>query len=95
MGVGVGRTYRSITAQRAAEEDGMSTSTVSTGSDSGFELRFGHLFLEGRALAFPCDARGEVRLDALSERARANYLYARALVGREFAQPAVCLSDLH
>jgi len=30
-----------------------------------------------------------VELDALSERARSNYLYARAVVGREFATPAV------
>ena len=54
-----------------------------------FFLRFGSLFDEGRALTFPCDAQGRVQLDALSERARANYLYARAVVGREFATPAV------
>jgi hypothetical protein len=56
---------------------------------AGFFLRFGSLFDEGRALTFPCDAHGKVQLDALSERARANYLYARAVVGREFATPAV------
>ena len=59
---------------------------------SGFgrwELRFESLFKQGRALAFPCDERGRVELDALSERARHNYLYARAVVGREFATPAV------
>lgn len=56
---------------------------------AGFFLRFGSLFDEGRALTFPCDAFGKVQLDALSERARANYLYARAVVGREFATPAV------
>jgi len=55
----------------------------------GFELRFNSLFDPGRALAFPCDARGAVDLDALSERARANYLYARAVLGREFEFPAV------
>jgi hypothetical protein len=52
-------------------------------------LRFRSLFHEGRALAFPCDSRGRVELDALSERARDNYLYARAVVGREFAPPVV------
>jgi hypothetical protein len=36
-----------------------------------------------------------VLLDSLSERARHNYLYARAVVGREFSAPAVQLSDLH
>jgi len=54
-----------------------------------FELRFQSLFNEGRALAFPCDAAGHVDMDALSERARDNYLYARTVVGREFATPAV------
>ena len=48
-----------------------------------YELRFRSLFNEGRALAFPCDARGSVELDALSEQARNNYLYARAVVGVE------------
>jgi len=56
-----------------------------------FELRFESLFQQGRALAFPCDERGRVPLDDLSERARRNYLYARAVVGREFATPAVVL----
>lgn len=55
----------------------------------GFELRFESLFNPGRALAFPCDERGRVELDALSEPARRNYFYARAVVGREFATPAV------
>jgi hypothetical protein len=75
----------------------MSTSTPkpAQAADTAYELRFGHLFHEGRALAFPCDASGEVRLDALSERARVNYLAARALVGREYAMPAVCRAGLH
>jgi hypothetical protein len=54
-----------------------------------FELRFESLFHSGRALSFPCDARGQVELDALSERARRNYFYARTVVGREFATPTV------
>ena len=54
-----------------------------------YELRFESLFHTGRALAFPCDAQGGVRLDALSERARQNYLFARAVVGREYATPVV------
>ena len=54
-----------------------------------FELRFESLFNPGRGLAFPCDERGQVELDSLTERARSNYLYARAVVGREFATPAV------
>ncbi|MDG0853603.1 hypothetical protein [Roseateles puraquae] len=57
-----------------------------------YELRFESLFHAGRALAFPCDAHGGVRLDALSERARQNYLFARAVVGRDYASPVVLRS---
>jgi hypothetical protein len=56
---------------------------------SSYELRFQSLFHDGRALSFPCDAQGHVDMDALSDRARHNYLYARTVVGREFATPAV------
>jgi hypothetical protein len=56
-------------------------------------LRFVSLFQPGRALRFPCDAAGRVDLDALGERARANYLYARAVVGREYAHPEVVDAD--
>jgi hypothetical protein len=54
-----------------------------------FELRFRSLFHDGRALAFDCDAQGRIDLDRLSERARERYFYARALVGRDFAQPEI------
>lgn len=60
-----------------------------------YELRFESLFDPGRGLTFPCDARGSVALDNLSEKARNNYIYARAVVGREFATPCVCRRDLH
>ena len=58
-------------------------------SQGQYVLRFQSLFNEGRAYAFPCDASGNVDMDALSERARDNYLYARAVIGREVAVPAV------
>lgn len=54
-----------------------------------FEVRFDSLYLPGHALAFPCDAAGRVDLDTLSERARTNYLFARAMVGRENSLPHV------
>jgi len=57
---------------------------------ASFEVRFMSLFRQGRGLAFPCDAQGHVDLDALSERARNNYLFARAMVGRDNAPPRVC-----
>ncbi len=57
--------------------------------DPSYEIRFNSLH-RGRGLCFPCDERGQVELDALSDRARENYLYARAVVGVEFAYPQVC-----
>jgi hypothetical protein len=61
-------------------------------SSPRFQLRFDSLFQSGRGYAFPCDARGLVDLDGLSERARNNYLFARAMVGRDLATPAVEIS---
>jgi hypothetical protein len=60
-----------------------------------FELRFQSLFDSGRGYAFPCDIKGLVDLDRLSDRARNNYLFARAVVGRELAVPAVRPARLH
>jgi hypothetical protein len=52
-------------------------------------LRFRSLFNNRRGLAFPCDERGRVDLDALSDRTRNNYLFARAVIGREFFWPEI------
>lgn len=54
-----------------------------------FELRFQSLYQLGRALVFPCDCDGHVDLDHCSERARNNYLFARAMMGREYGWPRV------
>jgi len=59
------------------------------------ELRFCSLFSEGRGFAFPCDARGQVDLDALSPRALTNYLFARSMIGREVALPVVLPCTMH
>ena len=64
-------------------------------STAQFELRFQSLFDSGRGFAFPCDPSGRVDLDRMSERVRNNYLYARAMVGRELSVPAVKCSALH
>lgn len=40
-------------------------------------------------LHFPCDGQGHVDLDGLSPEAVENYLFARAMVGRDYALPAV------
>ena len=58
-------------------------------AESSFQLRFCSLFNPGRALSFPCDQAGHVDLDALSDASRRNYLYARAMLGREYAFPLV------
>ena len=73
----------------------MNTQPMPLTTTVGYELRFRSLFNEGRALTFPCDSLGHVELDALSDRARENYFYARAVVGREYSTPAVLPSDLH
>jgi|KBSMisStandDraft_5_1062788.scaffolds.fasta_scaffold84642_4 hypothetical protein len=65
------------------------------GLNSSHVLKFQSLSNAGKALVFPCDAQGRVALDALSDRARENYLYARAVVGREFAYPRVLLDTPH
>lgn len=61
-------------------------------SQNQFELRFQSLFDSGRGYVFPCGPDGQVDLDSLSERMRHNYLYARAMVGRELSVPSVACS---
>jgi hypothetical protein len=73
----------------------MDTSSTHSRAHAPCELRFRSLFNPGRGYSFPCDAAGHVDLDALSDRERNSYFYARTAVGREFAMPAVQLSDLH
>ncbi len=54
-----------------------------------FELRFQSLFNAGRALAFPCNAQGQVDLKTLSERGARNYSDALVAIGREYSVPVV------
>jgi hypothetical protein len=61
--------------------------------DAGsFELRYRSLSPYRCGYAFPCDAQGQVDLDRLSDRARDNYLYARAMVGFDLLQPQVVVA---
>ncbi len=62
---------------------------MNANASHAFQLRFQSLFNSGRGFAFPCDPQGRVDLDGMSERARNNYFYARAMVGRELAVPQV------
>lgn len=67
----------------------MNTFETAAGSVSGFQLCFRSMYHAGYGYVFPCDAHGQVNLDALSEKALNNYLFARGVVGREFFTPAV------
>jgi hypothetical protein len=60
-----------------------------------YQLCFRSLFHSGRGFAFPCDPSGQVDMDQMSENARNNYLYARAMVGRELSAPAIETALLH
>lgn len=66
------------------------------GAASCFLLHFQSFFHAGREFAFPCDEHGQVNLDEMSAPIRNNYLYARAMLGREFAWPNVrCVDSDH
>jgi hypothetical protein len=67
----------------------MSAIEVPRTEASRFELRYRSLSPLRCGYAFPCDADGRVDLDRLSERARGNYLYARAAVGFDLERPKV------
>jgi len=67
----------------------MGTTRLLDGRYDTHLLRFRSLFNEGRGLVFPCDGEGRVDMNALTDQALGNYLYARAVIGREFATPRV------
>ncbi|HSV45492.1 MAG TPA: hypothetical protein VLJ58_06845 [Ramlibacter sp.] len=60
-----------------------------------YQLCFRSLFDSGRGYAFPCAPDGAVDIDCMSEMVRNNYFFARAMVGRELAVPAVERASLH
>jgi hypothetical protein len=64
-------------------------SRVTTENGERFQIRYESLFRPGTGMSFPCDRGGRVDIDTLSPRSRCNYLFARAMVGREFNHPAI------
>lgn len=54
-----------------------------------YEIYYRPLADTQSTLRFPCDVQGHVDLDELSPQAVENYLFARAMVGRDYAMPAV------
>lgn len=73
----------------------MNSVAINPNRHANFELCFRSLFDAGRGLAFPCDGQGHVDIDQLPERARCNYLYARTLIGRDFATPQLRVTATH
>jgi len=53
------------------------------------ELRFRSLFDPGRWYAFPCDVQGRIRIDVLSEAARASLASVESRVGSELSSPEI------
>ncbi|MEJ8822174.1 hypothetical protein WKW80_08985 [Variovorax humicola] len=62
---------------------------------AAFEIRFESLVHGGVAMTFPCDSEGQVDLDAMSERTRNDYFFARGMIGRQYAMPQVVRRELH
>lgn len=52
-------------------------------------LHFEPLTVGDAGLDVPCDPHGRVGLDALGEKLRNDYFFARTLIGRLFAAPTV------
>lgn len=57
--------------------------------ESEFKVHFRSLLQRGFDLIIPCDRDGHVDLDAMSDSVKTSYLFARAMVGRQYASPAV------
>ncbi len=52
-------------------------------------LHFEPLTYQGAGLDIPCDGQGRVGLDALGDKLRNDYFFARALIGCLFARPTI------
>lgn len=64
-------------------------SSLSGRSAPRFELRFEPFSAWKCTLAFPCDEKGAIDLDVLTDEMRLSYLAARALMGHTYAAPVV------
>lgn len=73
----------------------MTCALSSPAAHAAYELYFPSLSMSCHALSFPCDESGNVQLDTLSERARNNYLFARALMGHDYGLPTVTIAARH
>lgn len=64
-------------------------STVLQSTGQRYELHFAATHAGGHEYTFPCDEGGHVDLNALTEHDKVEYLFARAMVGRDLARPVV------
>jgi hypothetical protein len=62
---------------------------ASCSCQDGFELCFQSLQDPQQEKSFPCDEGGHVDMDRLEQCVLHEYLYARAVVGKEFCRPSV------
>jgi hypothetical protein len=62
-----------------------------TRAERRFELRYRSLSSHRCGFAFPCDQDGRVDVRLLSDAARENYAYARAMVGRDLLHPQILI----
>jgi hypothetical protein len=60
---------------------------------TAYEIQYQPLTDQQGPMRFPCDGQGHVDLDGLSPQAAENYLFARAMVGRDFALPEVVAQE--
>ena len=67
----------------------MNQSSALAPPQTRYELRFSGLHDRGRGYAFPCNARGQVDIDELSDLGRTNYFFARAVVGSMLSAPII------
>lgn len=67
----------------------MDTSLLSPVCEDHYELSYLTRIGGDGGYSFGCDAQGTVDMNAMTERARNNYLYARAVVGIELQRPTI------
>jgi hypothetical protein len=65
----------------------------SAAAKSHVEVRFLPRLAGQRRLVFPCNTAGHVEIDKLSEHERIDYLFARALRGRDYSFEIVTALD--
>lgn len=64
-------------------------SSPNSSPHAGYELCFRPLSHTSQGYSFPCDANGQVNLDAMSEPTRNAYFFARVVIGHQLAAPEV------